>query len=76
MSDPYEESQDTQDARMCRYYYTEKGNVENYAEWPRIRERLLTERPEVVAAVDALKVAERTLKIMLIAWEDDDDHFP
>ena len=71
MSDPYAETEDAQDARMCRYFYEEKGDVEDYCDWPKIRERLLQERPEVPAAVEALKVAQRTLVAVLKAWEVD-----
>ena len=60
---------DAEDARMCVYFYEAKGDVTHYVEWPKIRERLLTERPEVVAAVDALVVAERTLTAVLNNWE-------
>lgn len=59
---------DPSDARMCLYFYEEKGSVENSAEWPRIRSELLQERPEIVAAVDNLKIAERTLTALLQDW--------
>ena len=62
---------DIEDARMCVYFYEGYGDVTRYADWPEVRGRLLVERPEVVAAVDALRVAERTLTAVLKNWEDE-----
>lgn len=61
------------DARMCLYFHEERGDLENSAEWPRIRAELLQERPEIVAAVEGLRIAERTLIALLRDWENTGD---
>ena len=60
-----------EDARSCLYFYEEKGDITRYVGWHRLREELLVKRPEIVAAVDALTVAERTLTAVLKTWVDE-----
>ena len=58
------------EARTCKYFWEQKGDVESYVHWDKIKQELKATRPEVVAAVDALNIAKRTLTAVLNHWED------
>jgi len=54
---------------MLLYFWTEKGDVTRYTKWGELEfmDMLRRERPEVIVAVEQLRVAERTLTAVLEA---------
>ena len=63
------------DRRMIKYFITEKGDITRWCDWPEKKTLVAKIYPELIDALDRLKIAERTLKAVVekIAQEGDDE---
>jgi len=50
-----------EDLRSMQYFHKEKGDITRFCDWEKLKPLVRLEYPEVIAAMAALKVAERTL---------------
>lgn len=54
-----------QEIDMIQYFAFEKGDATRWVNWLEVKPRVAHFYPEVIAAIDALTVAERTLKAVI-----------
>lgn len=57
------------DLEMVRYFLEEKGDVTRWIRWEEKKPLFAKHFPELIAALDALNVAERTLRAVVKAME-------
>lgn len=62
-----------EDYRTIRYFIIEKGDVSRWCDWEQKKAEVASERPELIAALTNVLVAERTLRAIVDSLPVDDD---
>jgi hypothetical protein len=59
------------DKNMIDYFLNEMGDIERWSSWDDRKPDIAAEYPELIAALDQLKIAKRTLSAVARAFLDD-----
>ncbi len=62
-----------EDRRMISYFINHKGDITRWTGWENKKAQVQEEYPELIAALNAVEVAERTLEAIVSKIESDDD---